>query len=132
MGNTTVPVQQDLERIEDQLCLVAREIGNIAECNCHYTRGLARQIQKTGRRVEDLTVGELLEIDRRYDEVFNRIVHFTAAPAWTGIDLASGPDSSAPYARAPAHTREAETDNTGGVRKQVTEVTGGDKCPERQ
>ncbi len=47
------------------------EIGSIAESNCHYTAGLDRKIQATGKAVEALTVGELLELHRLYNKEFN-------------------------------------------------------------
>ena len=50
---------------------VCQEIGSIAESNCHYTAGLTRRIEETGKTIEELTVGELLEIHRAYNAWFN-------------------------------------------------------------
>ncbi|WP_250655042.1 hypothetical protein [Alkalimarinus coralli] len=58
---------------EDQRKLVeaATTIGAIAECNCHYTEGLARKIAATGKSVGDLTVAELMNIDVDYAQEYN-------------------------------------------------------------
>lgn len=53
------------------------EVGSIAESNCHYTAGLDRKIQATGKAVEDLTVGELLTVHRQYNKEFNSMYRVT-------------------------------------------------------
>ena len=53
------------------------EIGRIAESNCHYTAGLDRKIQATGRTIKALTVGELLELNRQYNKDFNAMYGVT-------------------------------------------------------
>lgn len=59
-----------MEMEDIELCV---EIGGIAECSAVYTDGLAREIKATGKRLEDLTLGELVRTHRRYKERFNRI-----------------------------------------------------------
>ncbi len=55
------------------------ELRKIAEANGHYTAGLSRVIDKSGRKVQELTLGELLAFDKEYSAVFNRIHSCTTA-----------------------------------------------------
>lgn len=50
---------------------VCAEIGGISECNGRYTAGLSERIAATGKAIEDLTVRELLELHRQFNEFFN-------------------------------------------------------------
>jgi len=50
-----------------------QEIGGIAESNGHYTAGLTRQIEQTGKAFEQLTIAELLTLHRDYNAQFNRL-----------------------------------------------------------
>jgi hypothetical protein len=59
--------------IESQLIEVCQEIGLIAESNCHFTAGLALKIEATGKNIVDLTICELMHLNRDYSEIFNRI-----------------------------------------------------------
>lgn len=54
--------------------LVFEEIGGIAECSNHYTAELSRCIAETGKPIEALTVGELLDIHRDCSKHYNRIM----------------------------------------------------------
>lgn len=58
---------------ENEIIDVCAEIGGVAESNCHYTAGLARLIDATGKTVDDLTVRELIQIITSYRDTFNRI-----------------------------------------------------------
>lgn len=57
----------------EQLINVSIVIGGIAESNGHYTDGLSRIIEASGKDIMDLTVCELLHLARNYNETFNRI-----------------------------------------------------------
>lgn len=48
------------------------EIGAIAESSWIYTDGLERKIEATGKRFEDLTVGELIQLHREHNDWFNK------------------------------------------------------------
>lgn len=52
------------------LCI---EIGGIAESSSIYTDGLARKIKATGKRFEDLTVSELVQLHSEHRDWFNKI-----------------------------------------------------------
>ena len=58
---------------EQELIEVCREIGGIAGSNGHFTDGLARIIEATGKSIQDLSVCELLHLAREYNKTFNRI-----------------------------------------------------------
>lgn len=61
------------QNLVNQLIDTAQAIGGIAESNCHYTDGLARRIEHTGKAINDLTVGELLALDKAYNDFFNQL-----------------------------------------------------------
>ncbi len=50
---------------------IFQEIGNIAECNGHFTDGLFRQIEATGKPIEAFTIAELLNTIRDYSALYN-------------------------------------------------------------
>jgi hypothetical protein len=58
---------------EQQLIGACMEIGGIPEANGHFTAGLARRIEATGKSVDELTVGELLRIINEHREWFNEV-----------------------------------------------------------
>ena len=62
----------NIETIENQLIDASMAIGRIAETNCHYTAGLARRIQETGKPVPELTIAELIQLDKEYSAFFNQ------------------------------------------------------------
>ncbi|WP_305907180.1 hypothetical protein Q9L42_017290 [Methylomarinum sp. Ch1-1] len=66
--STTETQAKELALID--VCL---EIGDIAGSNCHYTAGLNRRIEQTGKSVEQLTVAELLQLHREFNTQFNAI-----------------------------------------------------------
>lgn len=53
--------------------VVCQEIGGIAGCSNHYTAELSRRIAETGKAIEALTVGELLDIHYDCGEQYNHI-----------------------------------------------------------
>lgn len=57
---------------EAQLIKASREIGSIAGSNGHFTSGLAEHIERTGKSVMDLTVGELIGLSADYRDYYNR------------------------------------------------------------
>ncbi len=59
----------DIELNNINICC---EIGSIGTSNCHYTAGITRAIAKTGKKIEQLTVAELLALHRKYNDQFNR------------------------------------------------------------
>ena len=56
---------------EHKLVEIAQQIGNIANCNVHYTAGLASRIDASGKSIEQLTVAELIELDNLHRKHFN-------------------------------------------------------------
>jgi hypothetical protein len=52
---------------------ICEEIGGISESNIHFTSGLARKIEATGKCVAALTVGELIHLFHKHRDVYNRI-----------------------------------------------------------
>lgn len=56
---------------EQQLIEVSLIIGYIAECNSHHTAGLASLIRSTGKTVGQLTIDELIELDKHHRDYFN-------------------------------------------------------------
>jgi hypothetical protein len=58
---------------ESELIDACQELGGIASSNGHFTAGLARIIEATGKAIPDMTVSELLHLAREYNETFNRI-----------------------------------------------------------
>jgi len=57
---------------ESELISVCQEIGFIAECNCHYTHGLADLIELRGQNIQDMTIAELLSVSRSYSNFYNK------------------------------------------------------------
>jgi len=49
------------------------QLGAIAESNCHYTAGLAKRIEETGKAVETLTIAELIALDDDYKKLLNTV-----------------------------------------------------------
>lgn len=63
----------DKEEIHAHNVTICSDIGKISDCNYRYTAGLSRRIAETGKTIEQLTVGELLELDKAYCEWFNSL-----------------------------------------------------------
>jgi len=64
---------KSIDEVEKELILVSAAIGQIHECNGHYTYGLARIVWELGKPVQSLTVAELILLHKKYGDVFNRI-----------------------------------------------------------
>jgi hypothetical protein len=58
------------DAIERDLVKASREIGKIHKINGRYTRELADAIRATGKNIMTLTVGELLEAQAAYNQLF--------------------------------------------------------------
>ena len=56
----------------DRLVELCQEIGGIAGCNGHYTAGLSRRIEATGKPVEELTLVELVALSHEYNVFYNK------------------------------------------------------------
>ena len=56
-----------------RLIELCREIGGIAGCNGHYTAGLSRRIEATGKPLEELTLAELVALSREHTHFYNRV-----------------------------------------------------------
>jgi hypothetical protein len=56
-----------------KLIELCREIGGIAGCNGHYTAGLSRRIEATGKPLEELTLAELVNLSREHNAFYNRV-----------------------------------------------------------
>jgi len=56
---------------EQHLIEVSQVIGAIAECNPHHTAGLASLIRSTGKTVGQLTIDELIDLDKQHRDYFN-------------------------------------------------------------
>ena len=48
------------------------ELATLSGNNGHYTDGLCRKINETGKAIEELTVAELLEIHHQHNAWFNK------------------------------------------------------------
>jgi len=59
--------------METELIDICGKLGGIAETNSRYTSGLSKRVAKTGKKIEELTVGELLNLDKDYSEYFNSL-----------------------------------------------------------
>lgn len=63
--------------IEHDLIDASIQLGNIAECPWHYTAGLAVQIAASGKKLNEMTIGELLRMHqdrtRQISELSQRI-----------------------------------------------------------
>ena len=62
-----------MTQTEQDLTEAARIIGHLFDCNGHYFAALARRIDHTGKTVGELTVAELMKLDREEGERFNRV-----------------------------------------------------------
>jgi len=56
-----------------KLIELCQEIGWIAGCNGHYTAGLSRRIEATGKPLENLTLAELVVLSREHNLFYNRV-----------------------------------------------------------
>jgi hypothetical protein len=56
-----------------KLIELCQEVGGIAGCNGHFTAGLSRRIEATGKPLEELTLGELVALSREYSVYYNRV-----------------------------------------------------------
>ena len=63
---------KDVLETELHVLDVCKELGSIVEANCHYTRLLAQCISLEGKTIEQLTVGDLLRINRDAADDFDR------------------------------------------------------------
>ena len=61
-----------MTQTEKDLCETAQVIGGLVGCNGNYQRALARRIEQTGKTVGELTVAELIELDREEGKRFNQ------------------------------------------------------------
>jgi hypothetical protein len=61
------------ENTYPELLEASKAIGGIYGSNSHYTEGLARRIEATGKKVADLTVGELMQLHAEYNAYYNKI-----------------------------------------------------------
>ncbi len=59
-----------IEDVESELLNACGAIGMIPQCSADFTFGLAMCIARNGKPVHDLTIGELLEIERKYSEEY--------------------------------------------------------------
>lgn len=64
---------KSIDEIEKDLIEASAAIGRIHESNGHYTYGLARIIWEMGKPVEEMTVKELLIIERQYHAAYNEL-----------------------------------------------------------
>lgn len=56
-----------------ELLEASKAIGGIYGSNSHYTEGLARRIEATGKSVMELTVAELMQLHDEYSAYYNQI-----------------------------------------------------------
>jgi hypothetical protein len=61
----------DLRYIEKDIVNASTAIGLVAECNATYTTMLASAVHQTGKRLIDLTVAELLQLQSECGELYN-------------------------------------------------------------
>ncbi len=62
---------------ERQLLDASRDIGRICESAAWFTDILAEEIERTGKRVGDYTVAELIALDRKHRDRANETVGST-------------------------------------------------------
>lgn len=62
-----------MTQTEQDLTEATRIIGNLFECNGNYQTALARRIDHAGKTVGELTVAELMTLDREEGQRFNRV-----------------------------------------------------------
>jgi len=62
-----------MTKTERELADVGDEIGAIAETNSHWFAGLAALVESSGKRVDDMTVGELRSLITQRSDTYNRI-----------------------------------------------------------
>jgi hypothetical protein len=55
----------------NDLLRITQQIGDIAESNSHFTKGLARRIEETGKQPDELTISELITLIEQYREFYN-------------------------------------------------------------
>lgn len=58
---------------EKILLEVTREIGGIYDANCHYSAGLARRLENTGKAISDMTVNELIGHIQAHTAYYNTL-----------------------------------------------------------
>jgi len=58
---------------QTKLIELCREIGGIAGCNGHFTAGLSKRIEATGKPLEELTLAELVALSREHNASYNKI-----------------------------------------------------------
>jgi hypothetical protein len=63
----------NIEATERDLIEACIALGNIAESSGVYTHGLAGLVVAAGKPVAELSIGELLDLNREHGERFNRI-----------------------------------------------------------
>ena len=56
----------------DSLLSVCEQLGDIHDSNGHFTEGLARRIDETGKQLNDFTLSELFTLIDQYREFYNR------------------------------------------------------------
>jgi len=62
----------NIESTENELIKAVASISAILKTNNHYTYGLAKRIEATGKAVNDLTIGELSGLDAAHKHYFNQ------------------------------------------------------------
>ncbi len=65
--------QTDAEKLHEALVEICQQIGRIAGCNGHYTSSLTRRVAETGKPLEQLTIAELLALDKAHHAFFNQL-----------------------------------------------------------
>jgi hypothetical protein len=65
-------MNSETAKTECDLLNAAIQIGNIAECPWHYTAGLAKLIDASGKPLHELTISELLALNKQYTDRLNR------------------------------------------------------------
>lgn len=58
---------------KDDLLEASRVIGQLIGSNGHYTDGLVRRIDETGKTVGELTVAELMRLHDEHNAYYNKI-----------------------------------------------------------
>jgi hypothetical protein len=65
-----VAMSKRIEDVEKELLNACGAIGMIPQCSADFTFGLAMCVAANGKPVHDLTIGELLEIERKHSDAF--------------------------------------------------------------
>ncbi|NOR68493.1 MAG: hypothetical protein GQ532_02150 [Methylomarinum sp.] len=55
----------------NSLLSVSEQIGDIKDSNGHFTEGLARRVDQTGKPLDDFTISELITLMDQYCEFYN-------------------------------------------------------------